>query len=147
MGNKPLMKKLLYIPVMSGLFLFSLHADLSTNQVEKMVVKIHEKRKGADLKTLESTKEPFVIKTEREKETVFVVPVVSEKVERKMSLHAIVNGKAYINNSWKSVNDTVFGYTLKYIGKRGVVLVDENRVKKLFLHKKRDSFIKIAEGE
>ncbi len=137
------MKKLLLIP---GLFVLSLNADLSVNQIQNMVVKIHEKRKGADLATLEQTKEPFVIRQEKEKQTIFVAPSVT-MVEEKMSLHAIMNGKAYINDSWKSIDDKIFGYTLKYVGKRGVVLKNGNQIKKLFLHENRDDFIKIVEGE
>ena len=143
MGDKSLMKKLLLIP---GILVLFLNADLSVNQIENMIVKIHEKRKGADLKTLNQTKEPFVVRQEEEKETVYLPPVVV-KVETKMSLHAIMNGKAYINDSWKGINDKIFGYTLVYIGKRGVVLKNGNQIKKLFLHEKRDNFIKIAEGE
>ena len=137
------MKKLLLIP---GVFVFSLYADLSVDKIKNMVVQIHEKREGIDLSTLEQTKEPFVVRQEEEKETVYIPPAVV-KVETKMSLHAIMNGKAYINDSWKSVNDRIFGYTLKYVGKRGVVLKSGNQIKKLFLHEKRDNFIKIAEGK
>jgi len=124
----------------------SLNADLSVDQIQNMVVKIHEKRKGVDLATLDQTKEPFVIKQEEEKKTVFVPPVIV-KTEIKMSLHAIMNGRAYINDSWKNVGDKIFGYTLKYVGKKGVVLKNGNQVKKLFLHENKDNFIKIAEGE
>jgi len=137
------MKKLLLIP---GVFVFSLYADLSVDQIKNMVVQIHEKREGIDLSTLKRTKEPFVVRQEEEQETVYIPPAVV-KVETKMSLHAIMNGKAYINDSWKSVNDKIFGYTLKYVGKRGVVLESGNQIKKLFLHEKRDNFIKIAEGK
>jgi len=137
------MKKLLLIP---GVFVFSLYADLSVDKIKNMVVQIHEKREGIDLSTLEQTKEPFVVRQEEEKETIYIPPAVV-KVETKMSLHAIMNRKAYINDSWKSVNDRIFGYTLKYVGKRGVVLKSGNQIKKLFLHEKRDNFIKIAEGK
>jgi len=137
------MKKLLLIP---GLLVLSLNADLSVEQIQDMVVKIHEKRKGVNLVTLDQTKEPFVLKQEENNVTVFVAPVIMQE-EAKLSLHAIMNGKAYINDSWKSVNDKILGYTLKYVGKRGVVLQNGNQIKKLFLHENRDDFIKIAEGE
>jgi len=143
MGDKPLMKKLLLIP---GLLVFSLNADFSVDQIQAMVVKIHEKRKGADLTVLDQTKEPFVLKQEENNVTVFIAPVLMQE-EAKLSLHAIMNGKAYINDSWKSVDDNIFGYTLKYVGKRGVVLKNGNQIKKLFLHENRDDFIKIVEGE
>ena len=119
-----------------------LNADLSVKQIEEMVLKIHEKRVGVDLATLEGTKDPFIRLQEENNITTVIVP---EKVGEKLLLHSIVNGKAYINDSWKSVNDVIMGYTLKYVGKRGVVLRNGNHIKKLFLQKKRDNFITIEE--
>ena len=119
-----------------------LNADLSVKQIQEMIFKIHEKREGVDLITLESTKDPFVRLVEENNVTTVAV---SDKNEEKLVLHAIVNGKAYINDSWKSLDDSIMGYTLKYIGERGVVLRNENHIKKLFLHEERDNFIKLEE--
>ena len=119
-----------------------LNADLSVKQIEDMVVKIHEKREGVELATLEETKDPFVRLQEEDNVTTVILP---ERVGEKMVLHSIVNGKAYINDSWKSINDVIMGYTLKYVGKKGVVLRNGNHIKKLFLQKKRDNFITIEE--
>ena len=119
----------------------SLHANLSVEQIENMVLKIHEKRVGFDLETLESTKNPFVVLKEDENVATFVIPEKNEDV--KISLHALMSGKAYINDGWKDINETVMGYTLKYVGKRGVVLRNGNHIKKLFLHEEKDNFIKI----
>ena len=118
------------------------NADLSVEQIQKMVMQIHEKREGVKLVTLETTKDPFIQVNEENNVTTFAI---SEKEEAKLVLHAIVNGKAYINDSWSSLDDTIMGYTVKYIGQRGVVLRNGNHVKKLFLHEKRDSFIKLEE--
>ena len=132
------------IVLIISLLTVSLYANLSVEQIEKMVHKIHEKRVGFDLDILESTKNPFVVLEEENNVTTFVIPKkVTEDV--KISLHAIMGEKAYINDGWKDINDTVLGYTLKYIGKRGVVLRNGNHIKKLFLHEDRDSFIKIEE--
>ena len=120
----------------------SLYADLSVGQIENMVTKIHERRAGFDLETLEMTKNPFIVMIEEE-EAIPVSGTIKDKIRAKMSLHAIMSGKAYINNGWKDVNDTVLGYTLKYIGKRGVVLRNGNQIKKLFLHNDKNDFIKI----
>jgi hypothetical protein len=139
MGDKSLMKKifLLLLPLT-----VLLNADLSVKQIQEMIFKIHEKREGVDLITLESTKDPFVRLVEENNVTTVAV---SDKNEEKLVLHAIVNGKAYINDSWNSLDDTIMGYTLKYIGERGVVLRNENHIKKLFLHGTRDNFIKLEE--
>ncbi len=120
----------------------ALYADISVKQIENMVIKIHQKRIGFNLETLKSTKNPF---TEKEDDNITSGLLDIDKEDTRLSLHAIMAGKAYINDKWKDVNDTVLGYTLKYIGKRGVVLKNGNHIKKLFLHKKRDNFIQIEE--
>ena len=126
-----------------------LNADLSLEQIESMVNKIHEKREGVKLETLETTKEPFVRLEEDENNiTTFVIPRKEEKIEDndvKMILHAIVNGKAYINDKWLKPEEIILGYTLKHIGIRGVVLRNETNVKKLYLSKKIKSLITTEE--
>ncbi len=136
------MKKILIYIFFSASFIY---ADLSVDQIREMVTKIHEKREGIKLETLEKTKEPFVRLQEENNVTTFVIPVKAE--ETKLSLHAILNGKAYINEEWKSIDDTVGGYVLKYIGKKGIVLRNRNQIKKLFLYKKRENFIMIEGRE
>lgn len=122
----------------------SLYSDLSMDQIRDMVMKIHEQREGIKLENLQNTKEPFVRLAEENNITTFVIPVKEE--ETKLTLHAILNGKVYINNTWKKVGDDIGGFSLKFIGQKGVVLRSGNQIKKLFLHKKRESFITI-EGE
>jgi len=122
-----------------------LTADLSVDQIENMVNKIHQKREGVKLDTLEKTKEPFVRIQESNTTTVFIIPTKTETKEAKLILHSIINNKAFINDQWKSVGDNIFGYTLKHIGSRGVVLRNDNHIKKLFLRKERENFITLEE--
>ena len=136
------MKKILLLTLLCTAALF---ADLSVDQIRDMVIKIHEKREGIKLKTLENTKEPFVRMAKENNITTFVLPVKAEAA--KLSLHAILNGKVYINNEWKRVGDDIGGFTLKYIGQKGVVLRSGNQIKKLFLHKKKKNFIMIEGRE
>ena len=118
-------------------------ADISLKQIEDMVTKIHQKREGVKLETLDNIVEPFVRVAENNT-TIILVPVTKKK-EEKLVLHAIVNGKAYINDSWSVLDDQIMGYTLKFIGKRGVVLRNGNHIKKLYLSKERDNFITLEE--
>ena len=135
------MKKIILILLSLSIMAF---ADLSVKQIQKMVNKIHEKREGVKLEALEDTKEPFVRLQEENNVTTFVIPTkIDTKV--KLALHAIVNDKAYINDSWSSIDDNISGYTLKFIGNRGVVLRNNNHIKKLFLHKERNNFITLEE--
>jgi len=132
------MKKIL---VTTTLLTASLFSDISVNDIQKMVSEIHEKRPGFDLKTLETTKEPFIRLKESNLTSMFVNPADEE--DAKLELHSILNSKAYINESWQKVGDNIMGYTLKYIGKRGVVLRNGDHIKKLFLIKKKENFIHI----
>jgi hypothetical protein len=70
MGDKSLMKNTIFIVLV---FTASLYADLSVNQIEQMIIKIHEKRPGANLEILETTKEPFVRLEKEDNITTFVV--------------------------------------------------------------------------
>ena len=133
------MKKLF---IVSLTLTMALYADLSVKQIEEMVVKIHQKRAGVNMATLQTTKDPFMRLKDENNVTTAMTP---EIVEKKMLLHAIVNGKAYINDSWKNIDDTVMGYTVKFIGKSGVVLRNGNLIKKLYLKKKSDNFITLEE--
>ena len=141
MGGKSLMKKIVLALLALSVFV---NADLSVKQIQAMVSKIHEKRSGVELETLNTTKEPFVHVKSDDNGSRLLIPTV-KSVEDKLILHAIVNGKAYINDAWLNLDDKILGYDLKFIGKRGVVLRNENHIKKLFLRKKRDSFIKLEE--
>ena len=122
----------------------SIYADLSMDQIRDMVQKIHDKREGINLDRLSQTREPFVRLQEENNITTFVIPM--EKENTKLSLNAILNKAAYINGEWKGIDDNIGGYTVKYIGKKGVVLRNDNQIKKLFLHKERENFITIKEG-
>ena len=135
------MKKILLPLSLLSTYLF---ADLSVDQIQRMVVKIHEKRDGIALQKLDDTKEPFVHIQVEDNTTKYVAP---EKDEIEISLHAILNNKAYINDSWYKVNESVMGYQLKYIGKKGVVLRNDTHIKKLFLREKRENYISIEEKE
>jgi len=136
------MKKIFLVLLSLTVFLV---ADLSVEQIEDMVNKIHKKREGVKLETLDNTLEPFVRVSENNATVIILDPVVVKKKEEKLVLHAIVNGKAYINDSWSVTDDKIMGYTLMFIGKRGAVLRNGNRIKKLYLRKERDSFITLEE--
>ena len=120
-------------------------ADLSVAEIENMVTKIHKKRAGIKLKTLELTKEPFVRFEAENNVTTLVIPNKKRVNDVTLILHAVLNNKAYINNSWVRVDDTVMGYKLMFIGKRGVVLRNENHIKKLFLKKDKNNLIQLEE--
>jgi len=133
------------IVLMVTVMVSTIYADLSMDQIRQMVQKIHDPREGISLETLKETQEPFVRLQEENNVTTFVIPI--DKKVTKIILNAILNKTAFINGKWRGIDDNISGYTLKYIGKKGVVLRNDNQIKKVFLHTKRENFITIKEGE
>jgi hypothetical protein len=105
-----------------------------------MVLKIHKKRTGLDKTVLENTFEPFASNIIEKKNT---KEEVDTNINQPIELHAIFGDKAYINDKWLKVHESINGYELKYIGKRGVVLQKDNDIKKLLFHKKQNNLIKL----
>ena len=118
-------------------------SSVATQEIDKMIAQIKEPRKGIALKELSSIPNPFVTVKKDINITKVFVP---KRIEANMELGGIVNRKAYINGAWRKEGDDVSGYILQYVGTRGVVLVDKARIKRLFLHEKREDIIKIKEG-
>ena len=141
MGDQSLMKKIIFLTIV---LMGVCYADLTVQQIQKMVLRIHEKRDGIKLEALEETREPFVRLEVENNETTYVVP---DKEQVKLSLHAILNNKAFINDIWVALDESVMGYKLKYIGKKGVVLRNETDIKKLFLREKKENYISIEKKE
>ncbi len=138
-------------PLLFSVLSATLYADLSVQQIEHMVKQIHLKRAGVSLDVLNQTVEPFVKvkKEEKTEKTIVEIPKVKEDDEDvSITLHAIMGDKAYLNDGWKKVGDKVMGYTLKYIGKRGVVLQNGNRIRTLFFgHKDKKNLFTFNERD
>ena len=118
-------------------------SSVATQEIDKMIIQIKEPRKGIELKELSSIPNPFVTVKKDINITKVFVP---KRIETNMELGGIVNHKAYINGSWRKEGDDVSGYILQYVGTKGVVLVDDTRIKRLFLHEKKENVITIKEG-
>ena len=115
--------------------------ELSVKQISTMVKQIHKKRPSIGLDTLELTQEPFVRKeTVREEPKRKKAPIRKKMPDdtTQFALHGLMGGKAYINTAWYEQNETVLGYRVVYIGKRGVVLRKQNYIKTLFLPATKD---------
>ncbi len=118
-------------------------SSAATQEIDKMIGQIQERRIGMEMKELSSTPDPFVVV----KHDVNVIKVIIPQVrEESVVLGGIVNRKASINGKWYKEGDEVAGYTLNYVGTKGIVLVDKARIKRLFLHDKIEGIITIKEG-
>jgi len=116
-----------------------------TDQIDKMVEEIKKPRKGVAMSELMTTPDPFVVLKRDDNSTGQIA--APQKKEEKLTLGGIMNEKAFINGKWLKIGEEIYGYKLHFIGTKGVVLVDETRVRKLFLHEKNKGLITIKEGE
>ena len=146
MGGKSLMKTVYWITTSSIIMFSSLYAELSVEQINKMVEKIQQKRETKNDIDYKNIITPFVIikQSKESNETVITTPA------KKISFHlnAIINNSANINGKWYYLGDKLNGYTITDIQERVVKLKKEKSELELFLPKKSLKIpqIKINEG-
>ena len=117
---------------------------LSASDVHDMKIKkIKEEREGVSKEKLETTKEPFAIIKQQEEIKVMVIPDIVKESKATFTVNALMEEKAFINGNWHVEGDVIQGYTLGYVGTKGVVLRKDNEVKKVFLQKRSKSTLNI----
>ncbi len=126
-----------------GILLTMAYSSAATGEIDKMIDQIQKRRVGIDMKVLASTPDPFVVLKKDVNVTRVIIP---QRREENFTLGGIVNHRASINGTWYKEGDEVGGYTLNYVGTKGVILVDQTRIKRLFLHNKIEGIITIKEG-
>ena len=126
-----------------GILLTMAYSSAITSEIDKMIDQIQKRRVGIDMKELASTPDPFVVVKKDVDVTKVIIP---QRREENFTLGGIVNHKASINGKWYKEGDDVGGYILNYVGTKGVVLVDQARIKRIFLHDKIEGIITIKEG-
>ena len=126
-----------------GLVAIFLRADVVQQNIRKMVLEIKSPRKSIALEQLSSVPDPFI---EAKKDDNKTKMVVVKKKELDISLSGIINKKAYINGSWYKEGDKISSYTLEYVGTKGIVLVDGEQIRRIFLQKKNKLLILTEKG-
>ena len=142
------MKRFLLLSYIGLLTSLAYAVDLGVNQITMMVEKIHQRRVGVDLPTLEHINVPFVRVEKKDDNTTELVVATKRKEtkEKPLELHGILGKRAFINGKWYKEKDKVRGFELVYVGKNGVVLKNDKRIKTLFLIKKQsESLLKFNE--
>jgi hypothetical protein len=140
MGGESLMLRVVLLCSLSTLLL----ASLSEDEVNKIVDQIKLPRVAIGSDELSATPDPFLAVEVDDNVTQIVKP---KRKETSFALGAIMNDKVYINDRWYREGDMVEGYKLNYIGTKGVVLIDEDLVRKLFLREKKEGLLIVKDGE
>jgi len=125
-----------------GLLVLPLYADLSIEEMETMVEKIKAKRAGANIEKDSKFISPFVMIQQDKNSSVMEEPKTTSVV---FVLGGIINNKAFLNNKWVKIGETIEGYTLTEIAENSVTLVQEDHTIKVFL-KKSKSILQVNEG-
>jgi len=136
------MKKLLLI---ISLCMTALCAEATIQEIDAMVVKIQQPREGVVLGELELIPNPFIILSKKDDNSTKIVATIAK--EEQFVLSGIVNDRVFINKKWYKAGDKISGYTLEYIGSRGIVLADDRHIKKIFFHEPKEGFIKTKDVE
>jgi len=120
----------------------SLMAELSVANIEKMVEDIKAKR-TSKMRDDTNISSPFItVKTENNDTIRTLVP--AEKQRRPYVLGAVMNGSAFINNTWYAAGDKVGTFVVEKILPDHVILKHDKRTIMLFFRKTKN-LLKISE--
>ncbi len=92
------------------LALTALHAEITINDIDKLVNDIKEERIGLKSDEVRSAKDPFIYSRRK-----FVKPVQTVQTGKKsyrFILTAIINDRVKINNRWYGLHSKIHGYTI-----------------------------------
>ena len=120
----------------------------STGEIDRMITGIKKPRQSLDIAEVKKVKDPFIV-AQMDTGTSEIIVAELKKPVPKFTLSATVNNKAYINGDWYEKDESILGYTLAYVGRRGVVLTFEKNILKIFLPdrtRRIDGVIMIKEG-
>lgn len=100
-------------------------------KLNTIITEIQEPRENT-IESFNSVYNPFVVVNVEN--NVSTVLAVKEELKT-INLSAIINKKAFINGSWVNEGEVVEGFTVGFIGKKGIVLRRENDVRKIYIKK------------
>jgi 2-phospho-L-lactate transferase/gluconeogenesis factor (CofD/UPF0052 family) len=123
----------IYVLAGIGVFVGSLSAELSVENIEKMVEEIRAQRTSKMIREINITS-PFVAVQQEQNATQKVLAPAAEKREPFL-LGAIVNDRAFINGNWHREGDEIDGFVLKAIEPDHVTLSQEDRTVVVFFKK------------
>lgn len=126
-------KQMKYIMMTLMVLFYPLHAELTVEQIDKMVTQIQGKRQSKVKVDFEKVVSPFASIVQ---EDVNATPILKKAIQQvNFRLGAIVNDTALLNDRWVRTGDTIEGYKVDEITKDHVVLKKANRSVEVFLPK------------
>ncbi len=137
MGNQLLMKS-------AGIALFAatmLHAEITINDIDKLVSDIKQERIGLMKKEIETAKDPFIYLNGKYSKV--LSGNRAKKRHYRFVLSAIINDRVKINRKWYGLNSKINGFTVRKVGRNYVLLTRNNEKIRLFLKHRKSKKIKL----
>ena len=114
-----------------------LFAELSIQNIEKMVKDIRSKRQSKLDSNASSITSPFIAVQKDENRSV-AVTIPEKAVRTNFVLSGIVNDTAFIDGQWKKVGDVIGDFHVETVQDDHVVLKRKNRTITLYFQKAKD---------
>ncbi len=117
------------------------YADVTINDIDRLVNDIKQERLGLSAKEIRNAKDPFIYLNGKYSK-VLHKPKAKKKRYR-FVLSAIINDRVKINRRWYALHSKVYGYTISKVGKDYVLLTRNNERIRVFMKRKKSKKIKL----
>jgi hypothetical protein len=117
-----------------------MHAEITINDIDKLVNDIKQERIGLTAKEIESAKDPFIYLGGKYSR---VLGTGKKKRRYKFTLTAIINDRVKLNRKWYALGSTINGYKISKVGKNYVLLTRNNEKVRVFMKHKKSKKIKL----
>ncbi|WP_457597199.1 hypothetical protein [Hydrogenimonas sp.] len=121
----------------------SSYAEITINDIDKLVNDIKEERIGLSKAEIETAKDPFVYFRNGKKPLYVKSGAIKSKPKVRFVLSAIINDRTKINGRWYGLHGKVHGYRIDKIGPNYVLLTRNGTQVRVFLQKPRSKKIKM----
>ncbi len=118
-----------------------LNADITINDIDKLVNDIKQERIGLKESEIQAAKDPFIYPNGRLGKVLYTT--TAKKRRYRFVLSAIVNDHVKINRRWYKLNSKINGYRVSKVGKNYVLLTRNNERVRVFLKHSKSKKIKL----
>ena len=115
------------------------YAEITINDIDKLVNDIKQERIGLTAKEIDTAKDPFIYTGGKYGS----VLRKEKKVRYKFYLTAIINDRVKINRKWYSLGSRVGGFRISKVGRNYVLLTRNNETVRVFMKKRNNKKIKL----
>ena len=136
MGNQLLIRSVGIVALGTSL----LYAEITINDIDKLVNDIKQERIGLTEKEIDNAKDPFIYLGGKYS---YVLEGRKKRRHYRFTLNAIINDRVKLNNRWHKRNDVIHGYRIAAIGKNYVLLVRKNEQMRVYMKRSKSKKIKL----